>query len=90
MSTNHNVCATCLDEAMHPSLDVADTGVCGKCGFINDVWDVEVIRLYTEAKIPDDKVWQALPRLRCSCLPGAKEISLEVIHQEISAFAQSR
>ncbi|MCZ4258697.1 hypothetical protein [Sulfitobacter sp. G21635-S1] len=39
--TNANRCENCIGaDRPEPGFDLADTGVCGACGRIDDVWDV--------------------------------------------------
>lgn len=87
MTENHNVCTSCVDARLRPSIDVADTGICGKCGTFTDVWDIDLIRLYKDAKLSDSVIFQKLPRLRCSHLPGAKNLSLETIQGIVAGQA---
>lgn len=81
---NHNVCESCVECEEHPSYEVADTGICSKCGSVNEVWDIDLLKLYRGANISNSKVFQALPRLRCSHLPGAKVLSLEAIQEKVA------
>lgn len=73
-----------LCEQCHPicgcgeqhSFTVADTGVCGRCGQVNEVWDCEVLKLYRRHNIPDDQVYRSLPRIM-------SETTVEQLQSEI-------
>lgn len=83
---NHNVCGSCIESRERPSCEVADTGICSKCGLVNEVWDTDLLKIYRDAHISDSKVFQTLPRLRCSYLPGAQHLSLEEIREKVAGL----
>lgn len=83
---NHNVCENCIEGGGQPSYEVADTGICSRCGSVNEVWDIDLLQIYRYAHISDSKVFQTLPRLRCSHLPGAQDLSLEAIREKVAGL----
>lgn len=83
---NSNICEKCIDTKPTPSIVVADTGVCGKCGETNEVWDLEVIHLYKKSGLSDEKIWKYLPRLRSSHSPSetGRNHSLSEIQEKLA------
>lgn len=73
---NHNICEDCIKAERHPSIVVADTGVCGACSKVKEVWDLAVINLYKWHKLSDEFIWKHLPRLRSNNIGGER---LEVL-----------
>lgn len=61
---NPNLCAACLPAALTPGPHTAGAGICGQCGQMGSVWDIELLRMYRETGIPDEMVGRDLPRLR--------------------------
>lgn len=61
---NPNLCKACLPEGEAPSYMVADTGVCGRCGYAGDVWDLALLSVYRAHGLTDEEVHERLPRLR--------------------------
>lgn len=66
---NPNRCETCI--ADKPANYLADTGVCGCCGQVADVWDPVLVSLYAGMDLSPGEVWCSLPRLRSSWMPSA-------------------
>lgn len=60
---NPNRCVNCI-KGDHPGYDVADTGICGHCGQVSEVWDLDLIAVYRKAGISDEKICSEFPRLR--------------------------
>lgn len=61
---NPNLCTACLPPSLTLNPYTAGAGICGKCGQIGAVWDVDLLRMYREIGIPDEMVGRDLPRLR--------------------------
>jgi hypothetical protein len=88
-SINHNICTNCLDDRIIPLPAItAETGVCCECGKVSDVWDIELLQLYEGAGIGHETIFQSLPRLRCSHIPGAPRITYDEIGQRIAETFQ--
>lgn len=91
---NHNICATCLTAAEpgrpSPSWDVADSGVCGRCGKYADVFDLEVLEICRAAGLSDSQVHRLVPRLRASHgTPGQHAHALEDIRVCVQSAVQA-
>ena len=65
---NPNRCALCLPGENIPSFTVAETGYCGACGRLGEVWDLELLEVYRQKGLSDEVIHLRLPRLRV--LPG--------------------
>ncbi len=63
---NPNLCEGCLPRNIPANFNVADTGICGKCGELNEVWDLDLLDLYRSKGLSDDEIWKNYPRLRLS------------------------
>jgi len=61
-----NICFDCLSitekERLNPLF--SDTGRCNACGYLKDVFDLDLVGLYTGMGLSADFVWKHLPRLR--------------------------
>lgn len=65
----HNLCESCHSQygcGVSHEFTVADTGICGVCGKMSEVWDCELLAFYREERIPDYTVFEKFPRLRHS------------------------
>jgi hypothetical protein len=78
---NVNRCEICIDEA--PDDGLSDMGVCGACGEISDVWDMNLVALYVSAGFSTDEVWRHLPRLRSSQMPDSDKVSDRDFHERL-------
>lgn len=65
---NPNLCENCIEAANSTvlSFGVADTGRCGCCGAVGEVFDLELINFYLALGLPQERVSHYLPRLRSS------------------------
>lgn len=64
---NPNLCEQCIRTAgsmVVPTFDVADTGRCGSCGAIGEVFDLELLSVYLSLGLTPEHVYHHLPRLR--------------------------
>ena len=93
-SNNPNRCAECVGKAPQCGMAVADTGYCGSCGFLNEVWDTELLAHYQKRGLDQIEVCASyplsLPRLRSSHNPNNSVLprSMAEIDQEIARVAQ--
>ncbi len=65
---SNNLCESCirsLGSSVVLTFDVADTGVCGRCGRKAEVFDLELVSFYFSVGLSSDVILQKLPRLRC-------------------------
>lgn len=80
---NANLCMACMPADTNKnglSLDVADTGVCGGCKKVSDVFDLELLSEYRKLGLADLDIWRNLRRLRSSHMnPSSHEMSLDAL-----------
>lgn len=86
---NPNLCEKC--HAKHGCGSVhdvylSDTGICGSCGEINDVWDCDLCKLYAGFGLSVENVWKSFPRLRN--FHGESVKNLEEIRETVRAFME--
>lgn len=83
-----NICCDCFAVTGHKEPDplFSETGPCGVCGKVKDVYDLELVGLYVGLGLSPDFVWRELPRLRCY---RDKTLSMEdigrLIRQKVDA-----
>lgn len=74
---NANLCESCWTQSrdqLPPSFDVADTGTCGQCQRVGEVWDPEMLALLRSLGLSDQQIWESPFRLfdpHLSGLPAA-------------------
>lgn len=64
---NHNQCAACIEEEGTfpvPYAALADSGMCGTCGKIDEVYDMTLLNLYFRRGFSIEFIVKYLPRLR--------------------------
>lgn len=81
-----NLCPCCLKSRGidEPNPLLSDVGECGGCGAVVDVYDIDLVDLYTGLDLSPEFVWKELPRLRCtpSGVIGFREIG-EIIRAKL-------
>jgi hypothetical protein len=89
--SNHNICDQCLPAvdpgSARPRDEVADTGVCGVCLRIAEVFDLQALELYRSHGLSDEQIWRYVPRLRCSFVRNeSTRYSLDDLHRIASTM----
>lgn len=90
--TNPNLCESCVKAAnlVVPSFDTADTGRCGCCRVVGEVFDLELINFYFSLGLPPELVYRHLPRIRSNhgAENKAEPLSWSDIGRKVAPFIQ--
>ena len=81
-----NICDKCVKPKEDISIQLADTARCSVCGEVGECWDFELIKLYKSHNIPDQVIWQKLPRLLNTHVHKSERHSLVDINNKLSAL----
>lgn len=85
--TNPNRCEKCAGSAPY-YVELADTGLCGRCGSIAEVIDPPLLRFYRRNAIRLEAQRHLLPRLRASSPTSCQWRSLGQIAHRIRALSE--